>query len=91
MKLNRREIVHLLNALMIQQDYYNKQNENAPKGKDFVAFEDACQLVMEEQAENPMVMVKEFDDLFSKLVYHGFNDLSPEEEELFSLPPTDIQ
>lgn len=90
MKLSKREIVLLLNGLIIQQHYYHKENPEAPRGKDFTAFEDACQLVMEEQSENPMVLLKEYDDLFSKLVYHGFNDLSPEDEELFNLPPTEL-
>lgn len=91
MKLNRREIVLLLNALIIQQDEYHKLDSTAPKARDFESFEDAAQLVMEEQSENPMVYMHEFNDLFTKLVYHGFNDLTPEEENLLNLPPTEVQ
>ena len=91
MKLNRREIVLLLNALLVQQSEYHKEDPNQPKGADFDKFEEAAQLVLEEQDENPMVYMYEFNSLFTKLVYHGFNDLSPEEEELFNLPPTEVQ
>lgn len=91
MKFNRREIVLLLNGLIIQQDYYHKQNPDAPRAVDFTSFEDAYALIMEEQAEEPMAYPEEYDNLFSKLVYQGMNDLSPEEELLFNLPPTELQ
>lgn len=91
MKLNRREIVLLLNALLVQQTQYHKEDESAPTGADFIHFEDAVVLIKEEQEENPYVKYGEFNELFSKLVFTGLNDLTPEEEALFNLPPTDIQ
>jgi hypothetical protein len=91
MKLNRREIVLLLNALLVQQSHFHKEDENAPNGGDFTHFEDGVVLVQEEQEENPYVRYSEYNDLFSKLVFKGLNDLTPEEEELFNLPPTEVQ
>lgn len=91
MKLNRREIVLLLNGLMVQQNYHNHEDKKAPKATDFTSFEDAYNLIMGEQDENPYVVYKEFDDIFSKLVYHAQHDLTPEEEGLLNLPATELQ
>lgn len=91
MKLNRREIVLLLNGLLVQQAHFKMEDENAPGGADFTHFEESVLLVQDEQEVNPYVRYGEYNDLFSKLVFYANNQLSPEEEELLNLPATDVQ
>lgn len=90
MKLNRRKIVMLLNALVVQQDMFAKDDPKAPRGADFKDFALGYEITKQEDAENPYVYYKEFNDLFSELIYYHLHELSPEEEELLRRPPTEV-
>ncbi|QIW88796.1 hypothetical protein P59_199 [Bacillus phage P59] len=90
MKLNRRQLIMLLNSLAIQQDVSHAQVPERPKSTGFTKYAEANALALEEiQKGNDTMYFGELDTLFSMLVDEclGKEQLN-EETDLADLPPT---
>lgn len=90
MKLNRRKVAMLLNALIVQQDFFHKEDAKAPSGAQFKDYSLGIQIIKEEDEENPYVYYKEFNELFTEVIYAYTHELSPEDEALLRKPPTEV-
>lgn len=90
MKLDRRKVAMLLNALIVQQDFFHRDNAKAPSGAQFKDYETAIEIIKREDEDNPYVYYKEFNELFSEIIYAYTHELSPEEESLLRRPPTEV-
>lgn len=89
MKLSKRDIVVILSGLIVQQEVYHRNNPAFPSGSDFTLLNECYELTLQVQAENPVIEFAEMNELFTRLMYEAVNDLTPEQEELLNLPPSE--
>jgi hypothetical protein len=91
MKLNKRELMLLMNGVAITADVLSSQNEGKfPDSQKFNRIEEGQELGQRVYGDNPSIYYVELENLFIKLLDEALEvDKTEEEIDLATLPPTE--